>query len=735
MVGYDLKKEYYKLRDAIIENQFKYLDEEQKKAVFNSDRNILVLACPGSGKTTVLINRVLYLTKYGQVYGSEFIPENLGDEDLDILRGYFQKKCLAKNKREIDRLEYLLGFKKILPSSIIVITFTKAAAQNMKKRYQELSRNTETPFFGTFHGLFYKLLIRHLGKLNIIDNSEAYRVISNTLTKHLDEISEDKIKDIRSRISLFKCSEIDMIDFDSHIEKDIFINCYKVYESYKNEKGLLDFDDIQIKFKNFLVKNPNAAEVYRKTFRYLLIDEFQDIDNLQLNIMKELNKYNSIFGVGDEDQCIYSFRGSRPDYMVDFERYFEGGKKLYLSTNYRSAKSIVDISESLIKNNVMRNQKSMAAWKKDNKRTEVTKYYDENSESEDIALNIEKLRSLAEYNYKECAVLYRTNIESRSLIDAFIRKRIPFKLLDKEYNFFDHFICKDLTSYLKLSIISDDVESFKRIINKPFRYISKVSLEKLTNSSIRCNCFDFLKELEETPVFQIKNLDKLQKEIYNLNRMSLPGAIQYIITDLGYHDYIKEYSQKFKIQLSEHEDILEEFKEAAAGCSSIIAFLSHIEKVTEELNKSTQQSNDEDRVVLSTIHGVKGMEFKNVFVINCIEEMLPHSNNINDNIEEERRLFYVALTRTIDNVFLCIPRNMRGKHTEPSRFIEECSLSLLEGIENFYKTNEEIIHSSFGKGRIMNINKNVVEIKFENEINRKFDIMVLHNRGILKKTN
>jgi DNA helicase-2/ATP-dependent DNA helicase PcrA len=735
MIGYDLKNEYYKLRDAIIENQFKYLDEEQKKAVFSSDRNILVLACPGSGKTTVLINRVLYLTKYGQVYGSEFIPENLGEKDLDILREYVHKKDLAKNKREEDRLEYLIGFKKVHPSSIIVITFTKAAAQNMKKRYQELSHNSETPFFGTFHGLFYKLLIRHFGKLNIIDSSEAYRVISSVLTKHLDEVSEDKIKDIRSRISLFKCSEIDMVDFDSHIEKDIFINCYKVYESYKNEKGLLDFDDIQIKFKNFLIKNPNSAELYRKAFRYLLIDEFQDIDNLQLNIMRELNKYNSIFGVGDEDQCIYSFRGSRPDYMVDFETYFEGGKKLYLSTNYRSAKSIVGISESLIKNNVMRNQKSMAAWKKDNKIIEVTKYYDENSEAEDIALNVEKLRSLAEYNYKECAVLYRTNIESRSLIDAFIRKRIPFKLLEKEYNFFDHFICKDLTSYLKLSIISDDVESFKRIINKPFRYISKVSLEKLSNSSIRCNCFDFLKELEETPVFQIKNLDKLQKEIYNLNRMSLPGAIQYIITGLGYHDYIKEYSQKFKIQLLELEDILEEFKEAAVSCSSIIAFLSHIEKVTEELNKSTQQSNDEDRVILSTIHGVKGMEFKNVFVINCIEEMLPHSNNINDNIEEERRLFYVALTRTIDNVFLCIPRNMRGKHTEPSRFIEECSLNLLEDLENLYKTNEEIVHSSFGKGRIININENVVEIKFENEINRKFDIMVLHNKGILKKTN
>ncbi len=727
-----IKNEYCKLRDRIIERQFEYLDEQQKSAVFNEDRNVLVLACPGSGKTTVLINKVLYLTKYGISYGSQRAPGDLTSGDLTLLKEYLEDKNYKYLNSDKARLEYLLGFNRVNSSNIVVITFTKAAAMNMKKRFQALSESLDTPFFGTFHGLFYKLLIRHCGKINIIEGSEAYRVLSNSLVKHMEEVSEDKIKDIRSRISLFKCGELNMEDFDSHVSKDIFEGCYNAYESYKGERGLFDFDDIQIKFKELLVKSTGIAEIYRKGFKYMLIDEFQDCDNIQIQIIKVLNKYNNIFGVGDEDQCIYSFRGSRPDYMVDFQKHFEKGIKLQLSTNYRSTANIVNIAGRLISNNLKRNEKSMIAWKKVRKRIEVLRYYDENAEAEDIALNIEKLVTVGGYNYKEFAVLYRTNMESRSLIDAFIRKKIPFKLLDKEYNFFDHFICKDLAAYLSLSIIKEDVESFKRIINKPFRYVSRISLEKLSTSSIRVNCFEFIKSLLETPVFQIKNLDKLEKDIHSLNKMSLQSAIQYIITALGYHDYIKEYSQKFKIQISELEDILEEFKEAASAYNSIITFLTHIERVGEEIKESTKQIEDDNRVTLSTIHGVKGMEFKNVFIINCVEETLPHINNISEDIEEERRLFFVALTRAIDNVFMCIPRNMRGKYTVPSRFIEECSINLSEDLKAIYKPGEEVIHNSFGNGIIVEINENIVEIKFDKDMRRKFDIAVLHNHGIIK---
>ncbi|MCM0648453.1 ATP-dependent helicase [Clostridium swellfunianum] len=729
----DIRNQYCYLRDLIIEKQFCHLDEQQKEAVFNIDRNVLVLACPGSGKTTVLINKVLYLTKFGNIYKSNFIPPDLKKEDLQLLQDYYKENTIGWLKSDEARLEYILSFNKINPNSIVVITFTKAAALNMKKRYQALSKSGITPFFGTFHGLFYKLLIRHNENIKIMDSSESYRIISNTLARQMEDINEDKIKDIRNKISLFKCNEVNIENFKSGITQEIFVNCYNVYENYKKEKGLLDFDDIQLRFKDMLIKNSNIAEHYRKGFKYILVDEFQDSDNIQLEILHFLNSYNNIFAVGDEDQCIYSFRGSRPDYMVDFHKHFEEGKKLQLSTNYRSAENIVNIAASLIKNNGRRNDKKMLSWKKEIKIIDINNYHDENSQAESIALNIEKLVSIGSYNFKDSAVLFRTNLESRSLIDAFIRKKIPFRLLEKEYNFFDHFICKDLAAYLRLSIIKDDADSFKRIINKPFRYVSKVSLEKLNTSNIRLNCFDFIKSLADIPIYQIKTLDSLERDIHNLNRMSLQSAIQYIITGIGYHDHLREYSQKFKIDLSELEEILDEFKEAAAAYNSITTFLAHIEYVGEELNKSLRQNRDDDRVILSTIHGVKGMEFKNVFIINCLEEVLPHINNLDQDIEEERRLMYVAVTRAIDNLYICLPRNIRGKHKEPSRFIKECSLDVFEDLKSIYRKGDEIIHNSFGKGRIIQLNSNVLEISFGKDIIRKFDITILHNHGIIKR--
>jgi DNA helicase-2/ATP-dependent DNA helicase PcrA len=494
----------------------------------------------------------------------------------------------------------------------------------------------------------------------------------------------------------------------------------------KKRINKLDFDDL-IRY---------ATDIYDSSLytpKWIIIDEFQDCDHIQMDILKLLNKNSSLFAVGDEDQCIYSFRGSRPDYMVEFNQHFKGGRKYFLSTNYRSTENIVDISSNLIKNNICRNEKKMTSFKKEKKLLDVLRYKDENTQAEDISLRIEKLKLLNCCEYKDTAVLYRTNMESRSLIDAFLRKKIPFKLLDKEYNFFDHFICRDIIAYLKLSIIRDDIESFIRIINKPFRYISKITLEKLRSSVYKEDCFDAIKQMESTPVFQMKNLDKLQKQINSLNKMSLMSAVQYITTDLGYHDYIREYCLKFKIDITELENILEELIEAAKPFNSILTFLTHIEQVREEFEKNLRKSSAEDYVILSTIHGVKGMEFKNVFIINCVEEIMPHINSIDTHLEEERRLFFVAVTRAMDNIFICMPENIRGKYKEPSRFIEECKINMFENLQAMYAEGEEVIHNSFGKGKIIKLDNNVVEIQFENSINRKFDIVVLHNNGIIKK--
>ncbi|MTK13503.1 MAG: ATP-dependent helicase, partial [Clostridiaceae bacterium] len=363
---------------------------------------------------------------------------------------------------------------------------------------------------------------------------------------------------------------------------------------------------------------------------------------------------------------------------------------------------------------------------------------DEKSQSIKIGEIIEELVEKNGEEYRNNAILYRTNLESRSLIDTFLKKNIPFKLLDKEYDFFDNFICKDILAYLKLSIDITDKESFIRIINKPFRYISKVNIEKVRRNIIKESCFETLKNIEDIPLFQIKAMDKLENNILKLKRMFLRDAINFIVNDLGYFDYIYEYSQKMKNDFEELKDIIEGFKEAAEDFNSITSFLVHVDEIKEQVNKKSQ---NEDAVILSTIHGVKGMEFDNVFIVNCNEGVVPHINSIPGNIEEERRLFYVAATRGIENLNMFSTRVLKGKSKEISRFINESGIGYKEDskeekvFSGDYKTGEYVVHKAFGKGKIVSIEGNCINITFKNGIKRKFDIVVLENSDLLVKAN
>lgn len=722
----DIVQEYYKLRDSIIENKYIKLNEEQRKAVLSDDRNLAIIACPGAGKTTTLINRVDYLVNFGHSYKSKYYPQYLNKEDIQLLENYIKGKKVSE-----ERLSYLLKGKGISPGNIIVITFTRAAALNMKKRYIQInSKSGSVPFFGTFHGLFYKILSRKYEKINIIDSYIAFKLIKSVLSNYLDEVSEEKIKEVLNSISLLKVSNISIEEFNPHIDKAIFIQCFTTYEDYKRENKLLDFDDLQIECRNLFINDKKILNSYRSLFKYILVDEFQDCDDMQIEILKLLNNENSVFAVGDEDQCIYGFRGSDPECIVNFDKHFKGGKKLYLSMNYRCPSSVIDISNNLIYNNKMRNKKTMKAFKEDTPKIDVFSYRDEREQSEDISLNILKLVSQGAYAFEDNAILYRTNVESRSIIDNFIRKKIPFRLLDKEYNFFEHFICKDIIAYLKLSIDKYDIESFTKIINKPFRYISKINIEKVKRSSEKEDCFDKLKSIDNIPPFQLNTIDKLKRDIQNLNKMSLTGAINTIIKDLGYYDYLKEYALKYKLSISELEDIVEEFIEASKEYNTIITFLAHIDEVKEQIDNN-KKNHEEKGVILSTIHGVKGMEFKNVFIINCNEETIPHKNSIDNNLEEERRLFYVGITRSIDNLWLSMCSEIHGKGRKPSRFIEECKLSTL--LHGTFKEGDIIEHKSFGRGKVLFIDEKIIEISFENSIKRSFDPVVLYNNGLIKK--
>lgn len=655
------------------------LDINQKNAVYIKEKNVLVVASPGSGKTTVIINRVNHLI-----------------EDLKINEG-----------------------------NIIVITFTRAAADNMRNRYKSIFKKEKAPFFGTFHGLFYKILLREGYDIKIMDGGKGHAIIKSVLSRYFDDVNDDKVREVMNNISMFKTSLCTIDEFKSTVSKDIFLECLKVYESSKEREGLWDFDDLSVTVLKLFTENKRVLEKYRRMFKYILVDEFQDCDNIQVSFLLLMNKDNELFAVGDEDQCIYSFRGSKPEYMVNFHETFKNGVKVKLLTNYRSKNNIVEVSKRLIDKNENRNEKEIISYCDSHGIVHYSTPYNEYMQGEEIAKYI---KENYQGTYADNAVLYRTNMESRSMIDILTKRKIPFVLLDKGYNFFNHFICKDLINYLKLSIDQYDKNAFAWIINKPFRYISKENLGYINSYQEHKSPFDILINKKDMPPFQCKKIDDLRKEILYLNKMSLGSAIQYIISTMGYIDYLREYANKYGQSLDDLEDVLEEFKGAAEGFKTITEFLIHVNNVEEQIESSKAV---EDGVILSTIHGVKGMEFNNVYIINCNEEVIPHKSSMEENIEEERRLFYVAITRAINNLYVFSPKTMRGKFRETSRFIAESHLKEeAEKIDYGIEVGNMLYHRTYGEGSVIEIDKEKITIKFK-DICRSFSLKVLMENNLV----
>ncbi len=650
------------------------LDKFQWTAVKANGKSTLVVAPPGSGKTTVILRKV----------------NNLIEE----------KGVSFKN--------------------ILVITFTKSAAKNMKERYKENYSSENIPFFGTFHGLFYKILVRIYKNISIINNNVAFFVIKRELEKFSEDVNDSKIKEVLNMISLKKTGAV--LEF-KNISEDIFSRCFRTYEDFKKENNLLDFNDLQRVAYNILSKDKNILDYYKRQFKYILVDEFQDCDITQINFLKLID--SNIFCVGDEDQCIYSFRGSSPIYMVRFNEEFKEGKKIYLKYNYRSAKSIVDLSKDIISKNEERNEKEVINYRK---RLGSTKFYrveDERVQGRGIVNTI--IKNKENNHYKDNIVLYRTNLESRSIIDSFIKSKIPFNILDSEYNFYNHIICKDLLSYLKLSINICDKESFYNIINKPFRYISKNNIQSVLNSRENRDVFDLLIENSDIHPFQLKNIEKIRQVIKGLNKKSPEKAVITILNDLEYSEYIKIYCDRYKQEIEEVLNIINEFKEASLEFKTIIEFLNHVNEVERTLKDTT---HNKDCVKLSTIHGVKGMEFKNVFIINAVDEYIPHKNS--NDLEEERRIFYVGITRAIENLYIYSPKKINKSFMKITKFMDDLLLLNEKNIENPFKKGQRVLSKAYGEGFIEDVTEDLVKVFFGDNTLRIFNIKIVVESNLLE---
>lgn len=572
------------------------LDTYQKNAYLTKEKKVLVVAPPGSGKTTVMLKR----------------------------------------------LKLLLEEEKIAPRKIIVLTFSKASAVEMETRFS--AKGPVKPFFGTIHGLCYRILRGQREELNLIYGKEEF-ILKNKLKKQL-KIEDEVVESILRGISKYKVMNFLSLPLpDLGVREELFHKAFVLYEEERQKKNLLDFDDLQIEVLK-LLSEEKFLRSFQAAHSHILIDEFQDLDPVQLKIVELMSKDQSLFCVGDEDQCIYAFRGSDPRGMIDFEPMFQG-KKLYLKYNYRSKENIVQYAGEVIRHNAQRNNKELLSSRKEE--TKILKVFPENQE-----LMLQHMVSeIKKDAYSSYAVLYRTNQEGLRVKEYLRKEKIPFMSRDA-YNFFKGFIAKDVLDFIRASC-QGDREAFLRIANKPFRYISKEELRKISlGEDLERVLLDPKKKN-----YTLQKHGEFLKDLSKLKGMKTERMISYIEQVLGYGEYLLSYAEKTGRDEEALLDELEEMMEVAAYYDNPLELLAASVKEPEV---------KEAKVSLSTIHGVKGLEFDKVYVINAVEGFMPHSASLS-NLEEERRIFYVAITRAKEELTIYSPRFIHGKERKRSRFV------------------------------------------------------------------
>ncbi len=654
------------------------LNENQLKAVNHLDGPCMVLAGPGSGKTRVITYRIANMV-------------------------------VNKN---------------IKPTSILAISFTKASSIEMKNRALSLSNDfrMNKVTYGTFHSVFFRIL-RYFENYNIesILDEKTKRIGLKNILKglNIENADDDEtIGQVINEISYVKNELMDKRDFKSEVlTNDEFIKVYNFYEEYKQQMNKIDFDDMLIKTYELLKNNKAALDRVRSVYRYILVDEFQDINKVQFEALKLIaNPSNNIFVVGDEDQSIYGFRGSRPDFLLEFEEYFSNTKKVLLDINYRSKGEIIDIANRLIEKNTNRYEKVIKCGQGNGAKVNYISPEDSEEEAVYIAKDIKNKVQEDYTEYTDFAVIYRTNIQSRALVDVFMDMRIPFVVKDSIVTIYDHWAAQDILAYLRIGVNPNSNKDWIRIINKPFRYISKDNLNLIKDEPDFIN--SLINKCDLHPK-QVKTINDLDIDISYVKGLNPKNAISYIRTTLDYDRYILDYCANRKIKTNGLIEILNELESSATNFKTIQEYLEHIERVKSEIvdNKNNKET---DGVIFTTMHSAKGLEFKNVYIIGANEGTIPHEKSYeiddeekkNDQIEEERRLMYVAITRAEENICISSPINKYGKRVSKSRFVEDIKAPTKKEMDSI-TIGDKIYHKKFKEGTIVEKNGDSIKIRFK----------------------
>lgn len=603
------------------------LNPSQVQAVVHKDGPCMVLAGPGSGKT-------LTITK---------------------------------------RIEYLIGKHHVSPEEILVITFTKAASVEMKERFVRLCGQKAGPVtFGTFHGIYYGILkwAYRMNASNILSEEQKYQLLKQVIGRMEIDIDDEKdfLQGIAGEIGNIKNNQIPLAEYESlNCSEEVFREIFEQYEKERKRLKKIDFDDMLVLVYELFKKRPDILSMWQRKFRYILIDEFQDINQVQYDVIRMLAApENNLFIVGDDDQSIYRFRGARPDIMLGFKKDYPDTKEILLDVNYRSTKAIVNGAARVIRHNVNRYPKQIITTNEQGETVHIQEVRHPIEESKYVVSQIQEAKKRG-IPSSEIAVLFRTNVEARALAETFMEYNMPFRMKECMPNLYEHFIAQDLITYLKMALGDLSRKSFLAIMNRPNRYIGRDSVEGTTIS------FESLRKFYCDKDWMLDRIDQLEVDFRILKNMAPYGAIQYIRKHIGYDEFLKEYAAFRKINMEDLKEVLREIEERAKAFRTIEEWFTHIEEYSEELKRQSQQKEtDPEAITFMTMHGSKGLEFDLVFIIGANETITPYKKaETKEEVEEERRMFYVAMTRARKKLIISYTKERNGKSMAQSRFVGE----------------------------------------------------------------
>lgn len=594
-----------------------------------------------------------------------------------VLAGPGSGKTLTIAKR----IEYLIMKHKVRPEEILVITFTKYAAWEMKNRTRSIcGPSSYAVTFGTFHGIYYGILkwAYRLNQSNLLSDEEKYRILREILPgidwdqePEADE-EKDYLQELAIEIGNVKNNCMDIEEYEPvKYTTEKFRKLYRTYEETKKKYRKIDFEDMLIQCRDLFMKRPDILKKWQEKFQYILVDEFQDVNQAQYDVVRMLAApQDNLFVVGDDDQSVYGFRGAKPGIMKEFMKDYPKARQSLLDVNYRSSGYIVKGALRVIGNNKIRFEKKIEAFRKPDETVHVQEVKDPVQEAEYVLERIREYREKG-VSYTEMAVLYRTNVDARAMSELMTEYQIPFVMKEHLNNIYEHFIALDMISYLRLSQGEYDRKYFLQIANRPNRYLTRESM-KTGNVS-----YESLRRYYRDKDWMVDRIDQLEWDMKMICDKTPYAAIQYIRKRMGYDEFLKEYAAYRKISSEDLFAVLEEIWQNSKGYGTIKEWFEHIESYGKMLKEQNKKNGEKEGVNLMTMHAAKGLEFDTVFVIEANEGSCPYKKaTADEEIEEERRLFYVAMTRAKRKLVISYVKEKNGKDLLPSRFVSELLLNV-----------------------------------------------------------